>query len=609
MADDLLTPEQTVEFYRWCVVLYALYEDRQDIVTGSLPGYAIDVWKHLPEYEIPSYAVLSKSGHTVVVVAGTTNGVQLARHATGAFVGWNYKNGGVNSLWWNTSDRMRTALNVWMPNPSNSFRRVTFVGHSYGGALAQVLADRLIDDGKDPSTVDVWAIASPKAYTSWVGQTSHQANILLGDEDPVTILPPAAARAAYTDPITGLVPLVNPFDSWDHRGDAVWIRSDGTTSGDWTRGISDPAAWSNISFISHSPSDYAGRLLRNRSSRGLAETEELARLRTYLSQIGGNDGDVIPKSLTWHPGYPHDPLWGLLPYPVFSVSKVSSDMANAVKVQVQFKSKAFGWSETHYYYDTSPTPVPLETVEARLHTMLVARLKALQPYVIYGIHMEVESYRITRDDGSRESIPRYNPEINGLSSSTVNPDAEAGVDFPWSGMLCRLGAGAGISRTLVFRPTWNTGYMDKDGKTITHQLMKERIATVGTSYLAQNCWHIKAQNKAANPDKIVTSIAPAPSPMGGTLLAVGAHGYSPGEKIRVHGGEPNHKPYRGEFLVGPGTSADSIHLVQPLTDSVVAGGCKVYRIQYGYFKITSFVPVRMRSRDTGNGTGQGRGRR
>lgn len=138
-------------------------------------------------YLLPTTAVATLDiGYNLVAFAGTQNVQQVYTEIYAAFPTlWFAGSGLVNAYF----AAAATALYPRVIDGSNPALPYVLVGHSLGGALAQLVADILIDEGK--TVAGVYAVGSPKVGNqTWAQNLRFPLYQLRATDDPVPSLPP-----------------------------------------------------------------------------------------------------------------------------------------------------------------------------------------------------------------------------------------------------------------------------------------------------------------------------------------------------------------------------------------------------------------------------------
>lgn len=600
MADEEYSLQEEAVF--GLAVLRSLYAGRSDLVQQLNEGWNLLLWSYLPEYELPSVCVLGKDGDVRVFMAGTTNGWQGFGHLRG-YLGHTYGTGAVNRSWRDIAPRMVEKIAPYLPDRSDSVHEVTVWGHSYGSALAQIVADLEADAGRNMARWRVIALASPKPYTTGVPELRYRVDIIRSSNDVVTAYPFSFAPVYQVDPWLGVIPFSNPFAEWDHRGNVQTLDQFGNLVDD-----AQPRAWDtnedySLSFAAHEIAQYIQRLELRRKSKGwLPGVRYQKALQAIEDASTGSVGD-LDRSLTWFPQNSNDPVFEFLSG--FSRSKGSSNMTAAIECVAHLKCGDYGWTESLYFYPSTPSDRTFDKAKEAWQDLLSARLGIFAPVVEPGKHIVLQATRYMRDDGSREGYPDWTPETE---AATLKKNSDAGsIEPPFVGYLYRLYAGLQNSRNYLFRPIPNTQYMNQAGVLDGQAEIRKQIEVFLRTKVVGKSWAIKCINKSI-PKKDVIAVQTGALAPGLCDLVVPAHGYSPGQELSITGGGKARKALRGKVLVFAAPGTDTIRIQCPVDTVAGPVKMKVQALEYHYPIIQTWNDIRISKRDTGAPIAPGRGR-
>lgn len=222
-------------------LLRAIYKDRRDGAASLVGTNArIRAWHQIANFSWPpSWAVIEQHPWYFVAIAGTTNLRQMLGHMRGAFamiqgpgplpsVEDNRPRGAPNGAW----EALRPALwsDIKQHLPSNlSGVKVLISGHSYGAAMAQMLASTLLAEtpGAD---VELMTFGQPRVWTrGYRGPVPQVCYLFCSQWDPVFVSPPDVHLVWLgnigTDASLGGVDWIE----WRHVGHCVYLNADGAT--------------------------------------------------------------------------------------------------------------------------------------------------------------------------------------------------------------------------------------------------------------------------------------------------------------------------------------------------------------------------------------------
>lgn len=605
MAD--MNRELWQDYTRSLALQRALYADRSDIIRSLIPGAEILLYNHRHEFELPSYCVVRSPAGVEVIINGTENSAQKFGHLRG-YLGVTYGSGAANRSWWQVCPRLRDQVLPHLPARSDRLTDVIIHGHSYGAALAQILADIEADAGREMQRWRVIAIASPKPYTSGVPALRQRTDILRSTNDLVSVYPMSFAPVYQTDPILGVIPFPNQFAEWQHRGNVVSLDGAGRQVLMTDPDEYDPAEDYSFSFAAHATGAYLDRLNRYGIRSGWGGDDLFLGYKSAfnVASEGGSKSELY-QSLGWIPGSDVDPIWRWVFSGVFR-SKGRVDGMYPIACKAHFEAMGYGFSEEYIYYPNESGSRNFASAEAAFDKLTAKRL-ALYPAVVrVGPHLKLlaTSYRMLGGPGQGwTDWTRNEAQPDETGAKNFNGEVEA----PFVGYLYRLYSSYGSSRTLLFRPIPAVGFATVDNtKVVDHTGVMEPINQFLKWIKSQNCWAIQALDKSAEAKRIL-SVHTVGLVDGNALLKVPGHGFVQGDEIQVHGGRKEDKPLRGRHVVGDLTTTNEIHIIssRTLTHGLSKALCR--KVVYHYPLISSHQVVKLSKRDTGRPIALGRGRR
>jgi hypothetical protein len=602
-----MSQETWIAFVRALAFQAALYKGRQDLFEAAIAPAEVKRWRFRHEYEHPSFTRVEGEGFHELHINGTQNPVQGVAHLWG-YLGRTYGGGAANRKWWETSERMYDKIKESLPDKSDDTVTLRFIGHSYGAAMAQIIAELAVNDGYDPARVEVIALASPKPFTSLVPTLQHKVEILRSTNDIVPTYPPSFAPVWAVDPITGVLPYPNKLAGWEHRGELWSLKADGSHLEDQSGGEVDPVEDQGLSFAEHEHQNYwyrleaAGREQGWTAGAGYKFWEKLY----YDSVFGVTDTETV-ENLSGFPGYPFDPR-SFLFVSGANHSKGVFTMNDGIWCKLHFRMGASGWTESYLYRPVSgPTPT-LTSANSIAEALITERIKVGAPKLRHGTHYYIDGVSYRRDGGRREGWMDWAPDVvdkDKDQAGTQRGDSE----YPFMGLQVRLWSGDAASRLLLLRPIEDTAYMDKDGRQYAQVGLFDQAKQFVLWMASKGHWHIKARDRVTPPVKDVTQVVTAALAAGLAQLTIPAHGYVQGQKIAITGGDKVHGPLRGVHRVLTVTSPDVVTI--DFGKDVVQGygGPKVQAVEYAYYPITTYQAIRVSKRDTGRPIKQGHGGR
>lgn len=195
-------------------------------------GGHILYWFFDPSHPIPCLAYVQQGNHYYGWLAGTVNPGHWIGNVQGFLTPKGYSAGVlVHSYFWDLAQQLWLAGQSQLPAPGPGVRW-TLVGHSLGGAIAQILAIQL-GQMYGPSNVELLTLAQPKAFTSGLdAQSLWDTYVRLRvPGDPVPMVPPDRGLSWFVS--LGLPQAaVSVVYEWTHYGTPWLLRDDGEIASD-----------------------------------------------------------------------------------------------------------------------------------------------------------------------------------------------------------------------------------------------------------------------------------------------------------------------------------------------------------------------------------------
>lgn len=139
---------------------------------------------------IPGTVIGVRGDYCVVVIAGTTNFFQAATYSLTSGLGpVNCGDFSTNATWWLGAESVQNRVLAAGPNPAG---RILLIGHSYGGAIATILAGQYL--AHNPTRpVDLLTYGAPKLGDERLNVLLRRGRLIrMADVgDPVPSMPPA----------------------------------------------------------------------------------------------------------------------------------------------------------------------------------------------------------------------------------------------------------------------------------------------------------------------------------------------------------------------------------------------------------------------------------
>lgn len=184
------------------MLLAAVYNDRRELVTQYLGVSGSILTWHRPSTSWPPAYVLiqTAANEYYLAIEGTTNVLQALAHFWGGF---GVKGAGESPIvvgpWWAVAQEMAEELaGVLGPPGRNIDLRIS--GHSYGGAVAQLLGNHYRSIMGPESNIQVLTFGAPKAVSSvYDGPQPQQHWRIESTGDPIPTLPPNPGGMVFSE--------------------------------------------------------------------------------------------------------------------------------------------------------------------------------------------------------------------------------------------------------------------------------------------------------------------------------------------------------------------------------------------------------------------------
>lgn len=213
-------------------LITAVYNDRRDVVTSYL-GDAGEIlsWQRQSTSWPPSWVLVQTAENKYfLAIEGTTNVNQALQHFWGSF-GISAGGAPVAEVgpWQVVAEEMAEVLDEWLtPTSRNIELRIS--GHSYGGAIAQLLGNRYRGKMGPESSIQVMTFGAPRAVSSlYTGPQPQQHWRVESTGDPVPTLPPGETVPVLLDSALSWF-FPEQAAVWQHRGTLVTLYERGNTT-------------------------------------------------------------------------------------------------------------------------------------------------------------------------------------------------------------------------------------------------------------------------------------------------------------------------------------------------------------------------------------------
>lgn len=371
-ADFGITAVDRTAASQMLATVKAVYADNLDAIAPMLLPSGGIVARHVESSTWPpSYVIIESSpGDYLIVMEGTTQPIaQGLWHAFGSFAYSETDGSVVNGQWNAVADTVVAAmLAVSGTMPTGVKWRIS--GHSYGGAVAQLVGERLVN--QFPAwDVSLLTIGQPRARgTGYLGRHPSPYWRLDSTGDPVPLIPPAGRYPAITPDLRSWLQLL-PNVSWTQYGsEQVLGQTGGINAGIVIPPDGLPEDITDSPLAAHGTQNYWARL-KWFAERNPATPAQIQAINVYAGLIGAQELPQPPGLPTFvsptveNPQYrapsiypPPDPLPETAMAPQYLALADGGGTLFKVVAKMNITDPG-GESETMYLWYGSPT-VPIE---------------------------------------------------------------------------------------------------------------------------------------------------------------------------------------------------------------------------------------------------------
>ena len=326
------------------MILICLYRNLREYVRSYLGSDATLVtWQLQEQTWPPSWCHIRQGDNHYVVIEGSTNVGQFARHAYGAFVRVDaLGESSANGAWMGVAEEIRAQLG------GQSNGKWHYCGHSYGGAVAGIMAMLHAEERGAAGGVELMTFAAPSFLT-----TGHDGPYpkpywrveSLGDYVPN--LPPAGVELVGTKWLSPMSWLRRDWVFYPY-GNPVYLNYQGADNLD-IGDVNDRGPYVTFGMPdNHYMPNYWGRqnqfALRQDPSNTQLRAALNASLPVFTLGEGRNEAERMPEFFVGPNGELEriPPLWSVIPvggWGAMSIYKVDFVFSG--------KNKAT-WRESHY---------------------------------------------------------------------------------------------------------------------------------------------------------------------------------------------------------------------------------------------------------------------
>jgi hypothetical protein len=287
----------------------------------------------------PSWLHVQRGDQHFVAIEGSTNTWQIGGHIPGVWVRQDFLgDSSVNGGWWEVAQGIKAQL------PGMDSGHWHFSGHSYGGAVAGILAMEMANY-RGSASVELMTFGAPMYMTNgYQGPLPSPYWRLEATSDFVPSLPPTGVELVGTKWVNPMSWLRTDYLFWEY-GSPLILNSKGQVNGD----AYDPEANGDLNVIgfpqSHYMSNYWGRLNARRLASGSVDPgliSEMAHAREGFS-ISTSPHIPIPA-----PNFMYAPNGEPTPIPLIGIKPNGGDDVAIYNVNLIFVGRnQKTWREGH----------------------------------------------------------------------------------------------------------------------------------------------------------------------------------------------------------------------------------------------------------------------
>lgn len=389
-------------------LIQSLYGDSEEYLRTLLDDdEEIVIYQRNRDTWPPSYLCVRRGDKYFVAIEGTTNTWQAFGHTPGIWLREEFLGDAtVHGGWWDSARQIKATL----PDMSEGFWY--FSGHSYGGAVAAIMAMELVDQ-RGQEYVELVTMGAPKHMTNgYYGPLPKPYWRIEATTDLVPGLPPFGSEIFGTKWRNPLEWLRSDWVFWEY-GDHQWINSKGEINGE----LYEKEARGDLNVIgfpgSHYLSNYWGRL----NQRMLREGNPSEELTAWMQKAREGFDYVSPQTPVDPPQTVVDPVGEVVEIPIIPFTIYAGGNMAVYMVNLVFEGlNKRVWREGHAVNATSAN----EAVQLIKNNNLIGLRAAFMSRVYSIILAEATNLQnprdgIVRDVQVRGSDVTRNAETAGVS--------------------------------------------------------------------------------------------------------------------------------------------------------------------------------------------------
>lgn len=204
-----------------CVLIDAVYNDNLSTVEqiAANTGTQMKSFARWPYHSAPGFTVIGNDHEALVAIAGTTNGTQWFFHGVGSFVPSVDPSTARFVNWSFHQAYVLLAADIGNAIGTLQGKRLKLTGHSFGAAVATIIAYRLWIEHPEIASIELQTFGSPRVYAPAPALALPLNQRIVHYLDPVQFTPPRAVVLSGLGKLISAVKLVQNLE-WQHVGQA-----------------------------------------------------------------------------------------------------------------------------------------------------------------------------------------------------------------------------------------------------------------------------------------------------------------------------------------------------------------------------------------------------